>query len=215
GSMYNFNGLQGLIWDYDKDGNTYFTEFGRKCADDPTTLLNGKIWKSPWSGKTYELSSNFNDGKLQINNTTWARDVVNPDSNGETYNDKSWKLERGEPRCDVEAAWREWAESTTEEEYMRKRENYTVCPAINYSESVRDDELELVWTKVSAKLKELTWKAMYAEHEGEFNYLVSKMIADCKDLGYDQCKEWSENEAAIKWRMQQELYPDKYGSPSG
>ena len=212
--MYNFNGLQGLIWDYDKDGNTYFTEFGRKCANDPTTLLNGKKWKSPWSGKTYELSASFNDGKLQINNTTWARDVVNPDSNGETYNDKSWKLERGEPRCDVEAAWREWAESTTEEEYMRKRENYTVYPAINYSESVRDDELELVWTKVSEKLKELTWRAMYAEHEGEFNYLVSKMISDCKDLGYDQCKEWSENEAAIKWRMQQELYPDKYGSPS-
>ncbi|NLC16868.1 MAG: extracellular solute-binding protein [Clostridiales bacterium] len=63
GSMYNFNGLQGLIWDYDKDGNTYFTEFGRKRTNDPTTLLNGKIWKSPWSGKTYELSSNFNDGK--------------------------------------------------------------------------------------------------------------------------------------------------------
>lgn len=40
GRMTMQYGPKGLCWDYDDQGNTIFTEFGRKCrADENTTMV--------------------------------------------------------------------------------------------------------------------------------------------------------------------------------
>lgn len=206
GTMYNLYGAQGLIWDYDENNNLYFTPFGKTCNNDPNTSLNGKTWTSPWTGKTYELGGSFNDGRLQINNTTWTKDAINPDSNGETFNSATWKSEQEPPKCDTEAAWREWSGCLSTVEYVNTKCNYAVMPGINYSESVRDDELELIWNTVTTKLKEGTWSILkYAKNDNEFNYLVNELRNNLKKLGYDRCVEWSRQEAQVKWQLQQEL----------
>lgn len=203
GTMTIYNGLQGLIWEYDENGKTKFTDFGRTCNNDPTTLLNGKEWVSPYTQKKYILDSNFNDGKLQLNNTTWSINATNPDS-GEKYNSKFWQNEMEEPKCDLEADWRSKTESVSPEEYMNKC-NYTIVPAVNYAESVRSDELDTTWSNVSRELKKYSWNCINAKNDGEFDYLVKQMIKVCNSFGYAECLTWSEGEAAIKWALQQEL----------
>lgn len=202
GSMTIFHGLKGVIWDYDENRKTKFTDFGRTCTNDPTTLLNGQKWTSPYTNKTYTLSGSFNDGKLQINNTTWSMNATNPDT-GERYNWKFWENEMGDPKCDIEADWREKTGCKSNDEYINKC-NYSVVPAVNYSESVRSDELELKWQNVTTKLKEYSWKCIYAKNDGEFSYLVKEMKKVCNGYGYADVLAWSEGEAAIKWALQQE-----------
>lgn len=74
GRMTMQYGPKGLCWDYDEDGYTVFTELGRQCRADENTVMNNGF------------KGTFDDGNLQINNTTWSIDAENPDSNGESYN---------------------------------------------------------------------------------------------------------------------------------
>ena len=70
GSMTMWYGPRGLMWDYDENGGMYFTELGDICNKDTKHDLNGVVWTSPYTGKQYTLSGNFNDGCIQANNTT-------------------------------------------------------------------------------------------------------------------------------------------------
>ena len=73
-------GPKGECWNYDKNGNTYFTDLGKKCHGNSNTKMGSKH-----KGK-------YQDGTIQINNTTWSIDAENPESvKGETYNCESWK----------------------------------------------------------------------------------------------------------------------------
>lgn len=204
GAMSLFYGLRDLMWYYDEEGNTCFTELGLKCNRDPRYDLGGVEWTSPETGKTYLLGANFTDGMLQINNTTWVIDAENPDSNGETYNKESWRSLMGEARCEIEQDWRDHVGYDYVQEYMGSR-NYTLIPGTSYSEPKRPKELELIWTQVKqAVTKKYSWQAIYAKSDGEFDYLIQQMIKTCKEYGYDQILEWSREQAATRYQLQLE-----------
>jgi len=202
GAMTIWYGLPGLMWYYDENGYTHFTDLGLKCNRDPHYDLSGVKWTSPWTGKTYTLGANYTDGSLQINNTTWVIDTKNPDSNGETFNKDSWRSMAGPAQSSIEKDWRDYFKVTTVNEYMKKGK-YTVVPGTSYSAPKRSDELELIWTQVTQAIKQYSWRAIYAKNDGEFNYHVQQMIKVCNEYGYDQVREWSRQQAAVRYRLQQ------------
>lgn len=202
GAMTIWYGLPGLMWYYDENGYTHFTDLGLKCNRDPHYDLSGVKWTSPWTGKTYTLGANYTDGSLQINNTTWVIDTKNPDSNGETFNKDSWRSMAGPAQSSIEKDWRDYFKVTTVNEYMKKGK-YTVVPGTSYSAPKRSDELELIWTQVTQAIKQYSWRAIYAKNDGEFNYHVQQMIKVCKEYGYDKVREWSRQQAAVRYRLQQ------------
>lgn len=202
GAMTIWYGLPGLMWYYDDNGYTHFTDLGLKCNRDPHYDLSGVKWTSPWTGKTYTLGANYTDGSLQINNTTWVIDTKNPDSNGETFNKDSWRSMAGPAQSSIEKDWRDYFKVTTVNEYMKKGK-YTVVPGTSYSAPKRSDELELIWTQVTQAIKQYSWRAIYAKNDGEFNYHVQQMIKVCNEYGYDQVREWSRQQAAVRYRLQQ------------
>ncbi|NLH96793.1 MAG: hypothetical protein GX477_05585, partial [Clostridiaceae bacterium] len=202
GAMTISYGLPGLMWYYDDNGYTHFTDLGLKCNRDPHYDLSGVKWTSPWTGKTYTLGANYTDGSLQINNTTWVIDTKNPDSNGETFNKDSWRSMAGPAQSSIEKDWRDYFKVTTVNEYMKKGK-YTVVPGTSYSAPKRSDELELIWTQVTQAIKQYSWRAIYAKNDGEFNYHVQQMIKVCNEYGYDQVREWSRQQAAVRYRLQQ------------
>lgn len=207
GAMTIWYGIQGLMWDYDEQGNMVFTELGKKCSNDPATDLTGVEWTSPYTGKTYTLSGTFNDGMLQFNNTTWAQGANNPDSqSAEKFSYKTWKSTQGEPRNKAEADWRQTTGTLGAQQYLDTTD-YSFIPMANYAESTRSPELELKWQQVIKAVKQGSWKAMYAKTEEEFDKQIQKTKKECDGYGYAECVEWSKQEAQNKFElMQQSLH---------
>ncbi len=191
GRMVSEYGPQGLIWDYDENGKTYFTEYGNLVRGDSTIDMS--------AGSDY--SGTWNDGRQAINNITWAIDAKNPDSNGETFNSAEWASNQAEPKNQAETDWRTWAGCNSITQYMENRGKYVVAPEVTYSDATRSDELELTWNNVIKCIKDYTWKAMYAKNDGEFNFLVNTMIKDADRYGYQDCVKFSEEQAAIKYAL--------------
>lgn len=202
GTMTTFYGLRGLMWDYNEDGTTYFTELGQACWNDPTYDLTGVEWTSPYTGKTYTLDGTFNDGKIQINNTTFSQSTNNTDSiDGETFYYTTWASQQTDARCEMEQDWRDYTGADTNQEYLNNQ-SYTAIPASTYNESTRDAELDVKWSQVTSALKSGSWNAIYASSDAEFESLVEQMIAECESYGYDECVEWCNGEAADKFSKQ-------------
>lgn len=189
-------GPKGLCWDYDENGYTYFTEFGLKCHNDRETMM-----PEEWGGGT------FNDGSNQINNTTWSLDATNPES-GERYNCDMWISMQVDPDCETEAAWREKNNCTMTEEYLGGK-NYVVAVGTTYSEGSKTDELKVVWNQVTECITQYSWKAIYAKDDATFEALVDEMQKLTAEYGYDQCVEWSLNEAAIRNALEEPLRMNK------
>lgn len=186
-------GPKGLCWDYDENNKTYFTDLGKLCDKDRTTMM-----PQEWGGAT------FNDGACQLNNTTWSTDDINPES-GERYNKEYWQsYQEPEGLNEADRDWREFAGTSVIDEYLESG-NYVVSVATTYSESTRSPELDSIWEQVATCFRDYTWKAMYADTEEEFAKIVSEMRGKAKSYGYDQCLNWCENEAAIKNALQEPL----------
>ena len=176
-------GPKDVCWYYDEDGYTHFTDLGRtaKLDGSKTQMADG-------------YSGTFQDGEFKMNNTTWAIDTLNTDSNGETYNYRKWASYMTDPSCDLEADWREVNGVDTADACLAKTD-YILAPGTMYSASPKSDELTVVWNQVANCIKENSWKAIYAESDAEFDQIVADMIAQADEYGYDQCVEFQQGEA--------------------
>lgn len=201
GAMTIWYGPKELMWDYDENGNTYFTDLGRECFTATSTDLSGVEWTSPYTGKTYTLSGTFNDGMLQLNNITWAMGATNPDSNGERFNQATWASQLGEPKNETEADWREKTGAESAQEYLDSTD-FSLVPKPVYASAEKNSELDLQWQQVTKAIREGTWKAMYANSDGEFEALVNEMITAADGYGYDACVKWCEDDAALRYSIQ-------------
>ncbi|MBQ8821527.1 MAG: hypothetical protein IJZ82_02695 [Lachnospiraceae bacterium] len=187
-------GPQGLCWDYNEDGRIAFTDFGKTCDSDRTTVM-----PEEWGGAT------FNDGAFQINNTTWSSNDTNPVT-GEKYNKEFWaSTQTPDGLNEADKDWRETTGCTTVEEYMESG-NYKVDIATTFAEGSRSAELDVIWNQVKECIVQCSWQAIYCDTVEEFDAKVKEMQG--KVRMYDpqqQCKKWCEEEAARKNELQAPL----------
>jgi multiple sugar transport system substrate-binding protein/putative aldouronate transport system substrate-binding protein len=201
GAMGIWYGIKGLMWDYDDNKNTYFTDLGKTCYSDATTDMTGTTWTGE-SGTSYDLSGTFNDGLLQANNITWAPGADNPDSNGERFDEVFWKSTVADPKCDAESDWRDKTGANNTQEYLEST-NFSVVAAANYAADEKDSELELKWSQVKTAICNGSWKAMYADDDASFESLVSDMRSTCSGYGYDDCVSWCKDQAEKRYGLQE------------
>lgn len=178
-------GPQGVCWDYDENGKTYFTPLGKSCHQDIETSME----EAGYSGT-------FHDGQLQINNTTWTLDALNPDSNGEKYRCDFWESELTASKYDIENDWREYTGCHNTEEYMESGK-YQVKPASEYTASPKGDEFQTKWDQTKECIVTYSWNAMYAGSDEEFDQIVEEMKTKANEYYYDECIEWSISEAQL------------------
>lgn len=184
-------GPRGLCWDYDENSKTYLTDFGKTCIEDRTTMM-----PEEWGGST------FNEGAMQMNNTTWTLSDTNPET-GEKYNRLFWastQLPDGE--CEMDKDWRDKTGFVLVEDYLNSRP-YRVSVFSSYSESKQDAELSSAFQQVGTCIKDGSWKAIYATSDEEFDRLVNEMRGKAMSYNYARCIEWCYNEAAIKNALQE------------
>lgn len=190
--VYNY-GPQGLCWDYDEEGYAYLTDFGKQCRADRSTLMTGE----------YEGTGDFNSGCFQVNNTTWSIDAVNPDSPvGETFNYETWRSYLLSDPTEIEQDWRTYTGSETIQEYMEKT-NYSLAVDGGYVMSSKTGDFKTTWSAVTDVITTYSWRAIYANSESEFYYIVSQMVSQAKAYGYDECVEWCRAEAEARHALEE------------
>lgn len=192
GRLTSEYGPKDVMWYYDENGKTTFTELGRAARLDILTELSEGY------------SGTFQDGMNQLNNTTWGIDSENPDSNGDTYNYKKWDCFIAEAQSEIEADWREVTGCITPDEYVGKT-NYRLSPGTTYSGSPKPDDLMVLWNQVAECIKTNSWKAIYASSDAEFDKIVDEMIAGANEYGYAECVAFQENEAVRRAACENEV----------
>lgn len=183
---YNY-GPEGLCWYYDEEGYTYLTEFGKKCVANRKTQMEGD----------YAGTGSFNDGCIQINNTTWSINALNPDSNGETYNWETWRSTLAQDPNEIEKDWREYTGTETVHEYMETTD-YMLAPASSFVLASKDNDFKTLWSGVTDVITQYSWKAIYAKTDEEYDDIVAEMIELAEGYGYDECVDWSVEQANIR-----------------
>ncbi len=183
-------GRQGVNWDYNEEGQPFLTEAGKICMSDGDS-----------DATRDEKGYSFNIGRNQMNNNTWAINTKNPDSNGATFNYKSWTSEIEEARNEIEKKWREYTHVNTSQEYMESQK-YTLVPASTYSELEKIDEFEIIIAQVSKCITDHSWKAIFSAREEECENQIASMIRTSKLYGYDTCEEWSINNCKIRYELE-------------
>lgn len=185
GRMTAEYGPKDVCWYYDENGKTCFTELGRTAKLDKKTEM------------TDGYSGTFEDGEFKMNNQTWALDAENTDSNGDTYNYRKWESYNSEAGSEIEADWREVTGCNIPDERMGQTK-FRLAPGTTYSAGVKSDELMVLWNQVASCIKENSWRAIYAKTDAEFDQIVSDMMAQADQYGYDECVAFQENEAKLR-----------------
>ncbi len=192
GRMTSEYGPKGVTWDYNEDGKAYFTDLGLKMRNDKDVRFPEE---TGYSGK-------FRDGEFEFNNTTWSLNAVNPES-GEPYNWEFWESNLGEARSEIEADWRAFVGVDSAEEYLQSRP-YKVAIGTSFSEGTKSYELRVKWEQVIKAIKDYSWRAIYSDSPARFNAMVRMMQRDVQSYGYDECLEWSQEQAAIRKALEDE-----------
>jgi len=182
-------GPKGLTWDYDQEGNTYLTELGFAVQQDKNTIIEYGSYKGT-----------YGDGEFQHNNSTWNSYATNPESAlREKYNYETWRSTLLNMKVyPIEQSWRDYTGNIRADDYLIDRGHISVSIGTSYSMGRRSRELTTTWSQVRECIKAGSWSAIYAGSNAEFNQIVDKMIADARAYGYDECVEWTRQEAALR-----------------
>lgn len=187
GTLCYYYGPQGVTWDYDENGEAYLTELGILAQEDGESAII----------EYRDYSGTYRRGTFEHNNTTWAQDAVNPESpSGQTFNWKFWDSTNVTRKVyPIEQEWRDWTGYNTPDDWFTAEGRKSVAVASTYSALRKDRDLNTIWTSIQTAIKDGSWRAIYAGSDEEFDAIVEDMIATAYDYGFEQAKEYCENEA--------------------
>ena len=87
----------------------------------------------------------------------------------------------------------------TVQEYMNTTD-YSVCKSFTFAS--RSDEFKTTWSSVTDVITTYSWKAIYANSDAEFTYIVNQMLQQANAYGYQECVEWSAEQAAARFALE-------------
>lgn len=187
GRLVSEYGPKGVCWDYDMQNNACIIDFGYK-------VKNGNELEMPAdSGYT----GTWQEGQPMFNNTTWAFDTQNPESNGQTYNYEYWPNVLSMSSSEIENDWKETVGAESAKEYLEKFD-YSVSKPNTYSAGTKSEDLGNKWAAVSSCIRQGSWDAIYADSPEQFEAIVAAMKQQAEAAGYGDCMAWCENEAALR-----------------
>lgn len=195
GAMTFWYGPKDLCWYYDDEGYIHWTDFGKTVYFDRKTQMIGE----------YEGTGDFNSGCLQANLTTWSMNATNMDSAaGERYNYEYWKSYQSGASCPIEQDWRDVTGVSSIQEYMNNHK-YSLSPATTFTLASKSDDFKTTWKGVTDIIKSFSWRAIYAKSDTAFDNIVAQMISQAKGYGYDDCVEWTREQANIRHALELEV----------
>jgi len=190
GNMTANYGPEGMIWEL-KDGKPVLTALGEEAFPSNKTPIPAEFGGGVWD-----------DGRNQINNTTFKSTMINPD-NGDPYDQSLWTSTLAKNPTKLEENWRAAMGASTAVEWFVKNNKIAVQKAIYTGQPYVEmsDDLKQKQGQVASVIKEYSWKLIYANDEAHFNKLKDEMINKAKGLGYDDVVEFNKEQHKVVFEL--------------
>lgn len=175
GNMTANYGPEGMAWEL-VDGKPVLTELGVEAFPSNKTPIPAEFGGGVWD-----------DGRNQINNTTFKSTAINPD-NGDPYDYQLWTSTLQKSPTKLEENWRAAMNANNAVDWFVKNDKIAVQKAIYTGNPYVEmsDDLKQKQGQVASVVKEYSWKLIYANDEAHFNQLKDELITKAKGLGYDE-----------------------------
>lgn len=160
GQLTTNYGPQGLCWDYDENGNTYFTEYGRSAYEDSSIEVPDE-----WGGGT------FADGYLKFDFHIWDNNATNPETPEDEYNAAYWLTNESLSDIAIMKDWQEQTGCNSYQRYLRKH-GYNIASGATDDAAENQDEQ---WQTLSELIRDYSWKAIFAASDEEFEAIIKEM----------------------------------------
>ncbi len=179
GTMENYNGPKGLAWDYNADGKPALTTFGETVKLSPTSAVPDE-----WGGGTWDKGGNqFANGI--VNNSSFSPVT------GESYLWDGWSTTLANPKLTtkLEQDWQAKMAASSSVDWFKKNGKFAVSvPTATKVDTTLPDDLKAKLDQIGSKIREYSWRMIFAKNQAEFDSLRTEMIQTCKGLGYDEVK---------------------------
>lgn len=190
GNMVANYGPEGMMWEL-KDGKPVLTALGEEAFPSNKTPIPAEFGGGVWD-----------DGRNQINNTTFKNTMINPD-NGDPYDYTLWASTLAKAPTKLEENWRAAMDANTPVEWFTKNNKIAVQKAIYTGQPYVEmsDDMKQKQGQVASVIKEYSWKLIYANDETHFNQLKEEMISKAKGLGYDEIVEFNKEQHKVVFEL--------------
>lgn len=174
GMMTLTNGPQGIVWDYDENGNPYVTTNGWYIINNNLDIGSG--------GK-------LADGISWINVEGLDKKTIHPDT-GLPLSYSYWPRKADAPNLSrLELDWQAATGAVDQVDWLNKQDGIAV-KQFTPLRSVTD-EIEQLNARIGDMMTEMTWKCVFATDEAEFNALLDKMIDEAYAMGLQESLDYT------------------------
>lgn len=167
-------GEQGVTWDM-TDGQPQLTDLGYQCMTDPA---NTDMPQELGGGK-------YKDGMTQLNYKTISVGEINP-STGFPYDYTLWDSFTQKGLSDIEKDWQTHMNAKNAVDYFTKNSQILVSPGSGYSTPAEASDITTIRNQIQEVIKELSWKAVFAQNDEEFDKYIKEMQKTAEGFDYDK-----------------------------
>jgi putative aldouronate transport system substrate-binding protein len=168
------NGPEGLLWEFDANGEPYVTDKGWEILDNIKTAE----MPLPGGGKLEEPA-------FQWNTLGYTAATIHP-AHGYPIVYRNWPSTLRRNPTKLVEEWREWSGSDTQIEYMKKHNMISpATQAINMVPAPNDD-LQMKLNQIGDVVKTNSWVMIFAENEAEFESKWEEMVRKAEGLGMQE-----------------------------
>ncbi len=179
GVMTVTNGPEGLGWNYGSDGKASLTALGKKIKISKETIIPDE-----WGG------GKFGDGENKFSYPMVNRNSINPKTN-EPFDWSGWGTTLTDPECvtKLDLDWQAKMGAKSSLEWFQKNGKIAVSvPTATKVDNTLPDDLKAKLDQIGSKIREYSWRMVFAKDQAEFDSLKTELISTCKGLGYDEVK---------------------------
>lgn len=166
-------GPKGIGWDYDSAGDTYILEYGYEAFCDNDFDM----------GDTGVYSGTWLEGRPHFGTYSWAKDTINPHSNGETYNALTWKNVAELEAYPIEQKWQEYTGFSSTKDYLCSFST-AVSKANAYTFEAIPTSLSSQYNTISELIYDYSVNAVMADSDERFRIIIAELKSKMKDAGY-------------------------------
>jgi putative aldouronate transport system substrate-binding protein len=167
------NGRQGVKWDVDENGEPYLTQLGWDLFNDTREFPNG--------GRN-------NDGLGVVNSYGVHTRNIHPVYKRQIDTLDWIKKDFAPPDTNLVADWKVRMNAQDDLEYMIQHD-MVVNPPFAPMEPAPEN-IQQINVRVGDVVKTMSWQAVFAKDEAEFNSIWNEMVTRAKGMGLDTSVQW-------------------------